>query len=580
MVAVKWQVGVYLIHDFSVTTKEVYKFLQIEEKTYQEKQNKLLRKLLHVDDLVYKFKPQKLISTAYNDFTLFLYYRKHRKKKPDWKQFLARNVKTESSIHTDSTNMNESFVLFFFHKSSNKLYAVCGGYGSVAIKNFTNEDFGIDILMRILQTKGNKVLRHAKEFGITGGLVGVAKYFRENYNFYENTNFGNIYREVSAEIDKDIIRSLSIDTNDVKQCIAKNSFKINQSITYENMLSVVDKLNVILEREANFNINDIKKIDSRKENTLIDKLEEVVLNQLWEGRNNFEILKEQLDFINKKFDRFSSSDYFLCNGIRYEDKKTIFVSVMNSLSNPNKKHFFRELKTKTLRGYDSEGEELISDKVFNHLVLEIQYESQNYFLINGEYYEINSSFINTLNESCKDFISNNYYDGLDKNWNSGRESVYNLLYKGETDTLVLDTITPDNIEACDILKFDSQKVYFCHVKKGFDGSMRDLTNQVFVSASRIIEDLKSDKTYLKNLYEKLQNSEEYRDQVDSEDEFLSIFENKKLCFVLAVKDTATNERSISCIESFSSNIAKFSLNELVNKMRNIGIEFQIAQINQ
>ena len=62
-------------------------------------------------------------------------------------------------------------------------------------------------------------------------------------------------------------------------------------------------------------------------------------------------------------------------------------------------------------------------------------------------------------------------------------------------------------------------------------------------------------------------------------EFLSIFNGKKLCFVIAIKDSGATGRSIQNIQSFSSNIAKFALNELINNMNNLGVKLKITQIN-
>ena len=236
--AEKWQVGIYLIHNSNKITEDVYNTLVDTSKTYEQKQRKLLSKLLFVDD-AYKYGAQKLINNQIDPFELYLFYRKHKKNKPEWKDFFNSQVDINASMKTDPVNMNESFVFFLYHKISRKLYAICGGYGSFTIQKFIDDDFGINILIRIIQNKGEKILRHAKEFGITGGIVGISKYFRQNYNFHENKNFGNIYREISAQVDKDIANNLGIITDDNKQCIAKNSFKINQSINYSEMLKVV-----------------------------------------------------------------------------------------------------------------------------------------------------------------------------------------------------------------------------------------------------------------------------------------------------------------------------------------------------
>ena len=82
----------------------------------------------------------------------------------------------------------------------------------------------------------------------------------------------------------------------------------------------------------------------------------------------------------------------------------------------------------------------------------------------------------------------------------------------------------------------------------------------------------------KSVYEKMQNTDNYKDQIENKEEFLAIFQNRELCFVLAVKDTGT-DRSIENIEQFTSNIAKFALNELIKNMRDLGVDFKITQIH-
>jgi uncharacterized protein (TIGR04141 family) len=262
----------------------------------------------------------------------------------------------------------------------------------------------------------------------------------------------------------------------------------------------------------------------------------------------------------------------------FTDQTILFKHAIQRLTELGKRKYFKKIHSSTIVSMDEENRELTKDCVFNHLIYEIDYEDKSYFLINGKYYQIASTFKATLNESCKEFIYSNYDNGLDKEWNTGNEGVYNLSYKGENNTVVLDTITPENIEPCDILKYDDDTVYLYHVKKGFNGSMRDLTNQVFLAANRIVEDLKSDKSYLKSVYEKMQNTDNYKDQVENKEDFLAIFQNRELCFVLAVKDTGTN-RSIEDIEQFTSNIAKFALNELIKNMKDLGVDFKITQIN-
>jgi len=571
----KWQVGIYFIHDTNKTTKQVYEVLENEDKTYTQKQNQLKNKLLEVDSR-YKYKSIQLNSENIGDFTLYLFYRKHPKQESPWKEFLKTQIPEDTDITKEIKNKNESFVLFLYQRVDKKLYAVSGGYGAFTIQNFIADDFGINILIRIIKGKEEKVLKSAKEVGVTGGVIGISKYFRSEYNFYENDNFGNIYREVAAYIDKDTANLLGITNDTTKQCIAKNSFKLNQSITFDEMIKIVTKLNEIMKNDANFTINEIKTLDNKKDETLIQSLKKELLENLWHNKDNIEIIEEKLDFVHKDIDKFLLADKFKCYRTNYDNIKTLFSEIINEIKSKSQENFIKVFDTYNVSSFDEDGNILTEDKLFNHLIYEVNYSGKSYFLINGKFYQIENNFKDRLNESCKIFIEHNYSDCLDKDWGNITEGEYNLLYKGDDNTIVLDTITPQSIEPCDILKYDNNNVYLYHVKKGFNGSMRDLTSQVFTSANRIKEDIASDKSYLKELYTKMQTKEEYKNQINSEDEFLAIFD-KKLHFILAVKDKSNRE--LKNIEQFSSNIAKFALNELIKNMKSIDIDFMITQIN-
>ena len=127
------------------------------------------------------------------------------------------------------------------------------------------------------------------------------------------------------------------------------------------------------------------------------------------------------------------------------------------------------------------------------------------------------------------------------------------------------------------------------MKAGFGNTMRDLCSQIIIAANRIVQDSSTSKNYSQKIYRALKNKiggSPYFDEAGkqtnkySEEFFLSLFD-KKLVFVLAVLDTATDRiRDIKEIEKFKSTIAKFSLQELTKEMLGIGVELKISQIKK
>jgi len=77
--------------------------------------------------------------------------------------------------------------------------------------------------------------------------------------------------------------------------------------------------------------------------------------------------------------------------------------------------------------------------------------------------------------------------------------------------------------------------------------MRDLCNQVFISARKVMEDSKIKYEFIGSLYDKLAKSagtsayiKQAKKQLKSitRQEFIDLFLNRKLVFVLAVMDTS------------------------------------------
>ncbi|MDN5105772.1 TIGR04141 family sporadically distributed protein [Aliarcobacter butzleri] len=587
----KWQVNIYKINAETKETKIV--FGELEKNDYMESQ-KVLKKLLKTDGT--KYNSQKLYDETINNFQLYLYYRENIKLKPDWKDFLSEIVEDGQSILKKVNNKHESFVLFLYQKISKNLYAICGGHGFFMIQDYIIDSFGIDVLSRIVDSKNKKIIAHAKELGVTGSILGITKHFRQNFNFYENSNFGNIYREITTYLDKDTVKKvgLDIDSSENALCLAKNSFKVNKSITFDTLIKIIEKCDHIIENEdIKIDVNNIKLVDNKKNSLLIEKLDKELFNFLWK-LNSDKTEISNIDISHKDFNNFLTATKFQFNKTTLNEREYILTDIINSISSLTKESFLSRLRNGEIISYDENSEVLTRGKFLDHLILELEYEGNNYFFINGKWFVITSNFIDELNQICFDFINNNYNDKLSKVWSktissrSGNlsyiEGDYNLTYKGELETIVLDTLTPEGIEPCDILKYDDKNIFLFHVKKGFNNSMRDLCSQVFLSANRINEDIYSNSfNYLTKVYSKMSSSTIYQNQI-SEDDFLNLFKNgRKLIYVLSVLDESEIEKNLKDkneLKLIKSNVAKFSLKELMEKMMSKGFLFEFCQIKR
>jgi len=550
------------------------------------------------------FKEQKVRDNISDLFDIKVYYKKATSD-VKWKDFITNVVEAGQEILNLNKSTSESYIILFQNIKTRKIFASTGGYAHITVQEVATNDFGIEILARIVKVD-DKALKSIKERNLTGGIQGEVKFFRNDYNLYETDSFGKIYNELNALLTKEnLIKSFGFKAKDITNdslCIAKNSFSLKKSISFQELLKIIKKCEYLLTKDYTVEINSVNKV-SKAEIILKENLFENLVTLAYKNYcdcNDF----YSIEISNKEFDKYFQAStsklsfYFkrklqeilFDNSVR--EIQQIILKIVEFCGNSLTFDEFKKIiDSAALETFDENELLLTKDKLLNHFCSEIIYNNETYFLIEKDWYQVKKSFIDSINEQTKFFISENIYTGpkLEK-WENSSENDYNSSYIGKTNTYVFDTFTYLNIEACDILKIEKDNVYFYHVKKGFDNSMRDLCNQVYVAARKIIEDVKGEYKYLDGLYSLVINNKgespyykKAKKQFGTVDKkkFIDNVRDKKIIFVLAVLDTSTNQRSLSNeIDRFGSNIAKFTLIELSKNMRNLGVNFQILQLEK
>ena len=549
------------------------------------------------------FESQTMVNNSRNGYSLHLYYQ-DKYSNPKCKGFLEDIASSGQNIIQRDRGRSEGFILLI--KNEESLYAVTGGHGYFAIQNSIDNEFGIDVFSRLVK-KEDKVLKATREKSVVGGILGTSKHFRNNFNLFDTDDFGKIYQELKANLKKSILTDkFGFSDDDIKKdsfCVAKSSFRINKAISFDQLLMIIDGCESVIETETAIPINNVEKIIKNRNTELVSNLESNLIEQLWK-RYNRENDSYDFDLCDNDFERYltatsyiikkkhSKRNYF--DGYEFESLNNIDLLFDKLRERGLGRDEFEEcMKTFKIYSYDEENKELTKGKLLDHILGDVTENNKKYFFINNSWYYIKQRFIEDLNASCRSFIqnTNNYYNGLDKSWGDTieNEDDYNKQYIGEDNAIVLHKVLPQNIEACDILKWDERNIYLCHIKKGFDNMMRDLCSQISIAARRIILDINSEKSYITELFNCLRryidSNNDYLRTIGQQTETrnLEYFKNlfdKNLVFVLAVMDTATNQRDIRNIEAFNSNIAKFSLQELSKEIRGLNIELRITQILQ
>lgn len=521
-----------------------------------------------------------------------------------WKGFISTIVKPDEEILKNNKSISESYIIILFNLLSKKYFASTGGYAHITIQEIATNDFGLEILSRIIKAD-DKALRSSKERSLTGGIQGAIKFFRNDYNLYENESFGNIYNELNASINKEqLINFFGFAKADLKSnslCIAKNSFSLKKSISFIELLNLIEKCENLISKPKVVEINSVEKIS---------KSNVILLKDLWNDLqkkvfDNYIDLNKffSVEIANKDFEKYYyANTSILTFTIKRKKQEIIFdeairniQTIINEIRNIDDSlsniDFQKCIGSAHIQTVDENGVILTNDTLKNHFCTEVSYLNKNYFLIERDWYEIGKTFIDKINEQSEHFINMNKYSGpiMDK-WTTGSENDYNSSYFLKTDSLVFDKFTPQHIEACDILRWDQENIYFYHVKKGFDNSMRDLCSQILIAARKIKEDSKNSFVYLEELYDKvIKNNGKTPYSLKAKKhllkvtklDFINLIKERNIVFVLVVLDNSESGRKLeNDVRKFDSNIAKFSLNELTKNMRNLEIDFKILQLEK
>jgi len=542
---------------------------------------------------------------------------KRNKYTPSWKELLRPAVSSSANVLKTKKSSSESFVALFQMPSATSMYAITGGYGFRLLDDFRDKEFGVDILKRII-SKSDRSLRFTKERSIIGGVIGSSKFFRNNLNFFDNEQFGQIYEQLQADGEKALLeKHFSILQNSTKEKIsltAKATLSLGHSVTLSEIYDTIRDCEAILAQPSNVVINNISLISGKSSGNLRKELEAELKTQIFDNFMNnvgyfpFDLCppdyekylqatkykvriqrsrKDPVTGKSRKYfeDASPKSDIYDLSNI-----KDLFDVIKSRLKKPSKKKLWGLLKRTIIISLDENDEALTSANFLYHILGDVSHPVSNekYFFIDQKWYQIESDFINSLDQTCDQIIKDFEFQNspLD-DWRIGdSEKDYNALHVGKPNCLVLDRVLNENIEVCDILQWDDNSVYLIHVKTGFGNTMRDLTSQISVASSRILEArLSAGKNlFFENLYDSLSNKsggvppfDIIGDQTNSitKAEFCRLFD-KSIRFVLAVRDE--KNRPLSNMKGFRSTIAKFSLKSLKDKLNDQNTDLRIIQI--
>ncbi len=573
--------------------KQIPNIYRIDKQHYQLREldtvEAVIEKMINLQFQNLGYKRRFLITdtkhTQLDDIRYFLYLYNSNEIVSDWKEFLP------SELTADQNFTQQKLSLIIFIDTERDLFVVVGGGAFQVVLPYLDQSFGLNTYARIMQPETDE-LASIKSRGITGARAGMNEQFRDNYKIIDFIKFGKVPQEINVRLSPQItdlhFQYLKAKRNDRINVTVGKGFKIKKDIDFPLLHTIINELVIISELIPSDYLSSYKEINDR--DFIDNTLQPILVKSIWDDSSllrkseRYAANRFQFDFCNpNNIDKFYEADCYKLkekseNGgyVVFKeviDRDDIYDEVISTATEKFGNDFFK------FRAYlqgirvcsMKQGIQTVASGFLFHFSTEFMVEGKPTFLIDTKWYHLRDSFIKDLKISTQHVLTS--YAAplsiLPLKWDKETlrtEGEYNLLYRNMPNYLVADTVIVQNIELCDIIHYDDSNLYLIHVKYGFTSRLRELENQIKISARRLKDTLGTeDMAFLEELYNKLV-AKQYITGFTI-DEFKLLF-RKKIYYVLAFTSHLQEDLKVKdCIDRFNSNIARFSLIQCSSEMR-------------
>jgi uncharacterized protein (TIGR04141 family) len=519
--------------------------------------------------LVKSYKPAEIKDSVFAGVNLALYYSKFNSRM-DLLPKLLLEISDDMSEFLDIRKDNFNYVLFIWNE--NGIFAITGGTGYAVIDKYTDREFGYKFLTFIGKDKYNVV--SSSEKSIVGKIFANDRVFREEYDYSSENHFGVSIDSLDVVTNADFLKSIfniPVSKNrDTIACAVDNGLSLKKRVT---LSKIIDIVKILLSMDLEKNEFAFLKVISgaAKNRPLITELSHALWSKLYDyclddSDQNFEF-----DIMGPKTSEFITASEFIFHiddriigeeCTHFSDVKSTFITIGKSLIQQHGESGFMFRASQIfLKTLNADGEEITDQEIYDHISCELIYDDKTYFRINQKWSFVDDSFKHSLKLNFEKVVSeNSITDLFDVVYEGQDEGRYIDTLCKEKDTYKLHHLYPDGRhEFCDIIRVKEGKIYIVHVKVGTGVAIRELTQQVDLSAIRFRETRASiEQTYFSEIYRSLKKSGGTKDL--TENQFIDMLRIGEVSFVAMI---CALENGNPLVDVIDSCIAQYSIVNMV-----------------
>lgn len=564
------QFSIYKV-DFERSVKYFEEEYDINISSYMELENQILDT---IKKEVLNRKRNEVVDFTNNGFRGLVFKTYHY---PTWCGMIDNML--EDKI--DLSNTHISYILTY--KKEENIFLLTGGLGSNYISEFTQKNYGLYLLPKIMK-ENSPVIKSVLENRMSGNKLSSKHSNRNVTTIITENDMSSIFRELSLEINKEMIGLLGIEIDENKKIknlnlIAKDSFVIRKSISIEKLIIVLNKLIEIEKNDDNFSLGYF--IDVKKNGYSYKDLNELFIQYLMRG------IGENFILVGDDYSEYcvGGNSYVIQDNeqnVIYQSDTPITISDLykNCLPEPITKASVEKLLKYNLIVYNDKEIILYPTKIKQCMQGYIEDENgQPFFLFNDKWLMFDTNYIDNLDKEFKKSYAQMV--NIDEKLKSillnkdakSTENDYNMTFENSDAIILAHTVLSNYIELADLIYYDEDNLYLVHNKLKFQGSgARDVLNQILTSAEFINHYMMDKKDFIEKYYEDILKKYPNNKIKDlTKEEFIELFNKSNIYYVAGFMEKLS--------DNTDSNYAKYITIDASKKLIEKGYQLLLFDMN-